>query len=209
MILCCEGADFLEGRLDGLAEAHRQGVRSVTLVHYRVNELGDIQTEPEHHGGLTGFGAEVVDEMNRLGLLIDLAHATFRTTVDVVGRSSAPVVISTATSAPAKGPHPVLAADHARAVAATGGLIGAWPAASPSPTCDGYVDEIVRLVDLVGIDHVGIGTDMDANFQPVLTSYGRVPRRPPPGCWPVVWTGDDVATVMGGDYRRLFATVCG
>jgi len=127
----------------------------------------------------------------------------------VVGRSSAPVVISHSHLGSGEGSHPrLLAADHARAVAATGGLIGAWPAGVALADLDGYVDEIIRLIDLVGIDHVGIGTDMDANFRPVLTSYVQfhdvAARLLARGL-----TGDDVAAVMGGNYRRLFATVCG
>src|SRR6266704_3279636 len=59
-ILADEGCDFLEGRIDCVQEAYDRGLRSLQLVHYRVNELGDIQTEPAVHGGLTGFGKEVV-----------------------------------------------------------------------------------------------------------------------------------------------------
>src|SRR5262249_40227463 len=66
-ILAVEGGDFLEGRLERVEEAHGKGVRSIQLVHYRVNELGDIQTEAPRHNGLTPFGREVIREMNRLG----------------------------------------------------------------------------------------------------------------------------------------------
>jgi membrane dipeptidase len=56
--LCREGGDFAEGRLDGIAEVHAAGVRSITLVHHRVNELGDIETAPPAHDGLSAFGRE-------------------------------------------------------------------------------------------------------------------------------------------------------
>ncbi|MCC6170945.1 MAG: membrane dipeptidase, partial [Gammaproteobacteria bacterium] len=66
-LLGCEGADFLEGRLDRLDEARQDGVRLVGLVHYRRNELGDPQTAPADASGLTPFGEQVVRRMNRLG----------------------------------------------------------------------------------------------------------------------------------------------
>lgn len=172
VLLSCEGGDFLEGRLEALAEARAAGASSLTLVHYRVNEIGDVQTEEPVHGGLTGFGREVVAECNRLGLIIDCAHATFRTTADVLAASSQPVMVSHSHLDHDGRPHPrLLSREHASIVAAAGGVIGAWPSGVVSNSLADFADEVMRLTDLVGADHVGIGTDMDANYRPVLRSY--------------------------------------
>jgi membrane dipeptidase len=171
-LLTCEGGDFLEGDAERLAEVHAQGVSSLTLVHYRVNELGDIQTEPPVHGGLTDAGREVVRECNRLGLVVDCAHATFATTLGVLEASDAPVMISHSHLDHPERSHPrLLSDDHASAVADAGGLVGAWPSGVTSETFDDFVDEILRLVELIGVDHVAIGTDLDANYRPVLTAH--------------------------------------
>jgi membrane dipeptidase len=179
VLLSCEGADFLEGRLEPLTEARAAGASSLTLVHYRVNDIGDVQTEEPVHGGLTAFGREVVAECNRLGMIIDCAHATFATTADVLAQSSRPVMISHSHLDHSERHHPrLLSAAHAAAVAATGGLIGAWPAGVTSATLADFADEVVRLADLVGLEHVAIGTDLDANYRPVLTSYADFARLP-------------------------------
>jgi len=184
VLITCEGGDFLEGELGRVAEAHAQGMASLTLVHYRVNEIGDIQTEAPEHGGLTTFGRDVVAECNRLGVVIDCAHATFATTRDVLEASDAPVMISHSHLDHADRSHPrLLSDDHARAVADAGGLVGAWPAGVTSETIEDFVDEIVRLIELIGGDHVAIGTDLDANFRPVVTEHAQLA---------------DVATLMGG-----------
>ena len=172
VLVSCEGGDFLEGRLEPLAEARAAGASSLTLVHYRVNEIGDVQTEAPVHGGLTEFGREVVAECNRLGVIVDCAHATFETTVGVLEVSRDPVMISHSHLDHADRPHPrLLSPDHARAVASAGGLIGAWPSGVTSASLSDFADEVVRLADLAGVDHVAIGTDMDANYRPVLDSY--------------------------------------
>jgi membrane dipeptidase len=67
----------------------------------------------------------------------------------------------------------MLSSDHARVVADTGGVIGMWPSGLNADIAD-FVNNTIRLVEVVGIDHVGLGTDMDANFRPVLTSYLQV-----------------------------------
>ncbi len=205
----CEGADFLDGRLDGLIEAADLGARMITLVHYRVNELGDIQTEAPRHGGLTPFGAEVVNEMNRLGMIIDLAHATFDTTVGALEVSADPLVISHSHLAGPGSEHPrLLTDDHARVVADAGGLIGAWPAGVTATALGEYVDEICRLVELVGTDCVAIGTDLDANYKPVLTEY----RQFGDVAADLIGRGfhaDEVDKVLGGNAVRLFRQVCG
>ncbi len=207
--VCCEGADFLEGRLDGLSDVYAAGARMITLVHYRVNELGDIQTEEPRHHGLTAFGREVVAEMNRLGIIVDLAHATFATTVDALDASDAPIVISHSHLAGPTADHPrLLTEEHARVVADAGGLIGAWPAGIAATTLSDYVDEICRLVDVIGVDHVAIGTDLDANYRPVLTEYSQFAEVArllgERGCAPA-----EVDAVLGGNVARLVARVCG
>ena len=172
VLLSCEGGDFLAGSLAPLAEARAFGASSLTLVHYRVNDIGDVQTEPPVHGGLTAFGRQVVAECNRLGMIIDCAHATFRTTADVLEASRHPVMISHSHLDHLGRGHPrLLSPAHAAAVANAGGLIGVWPAGVVATSLAEFADEIARLTDLVGPDRVAIGTDMDANYRPVLTSY--------------------------------------
>jgi membrane dipeptidase len=179
VLISCEGADFLEGDLGQLAEARDAGASSLTLVHYRVNELGDVQTEEPVHGGLTAFGREVVAECNRLGLIVDCAHATFETTLGVLEVSSQPIMISHSHLDHADRHHPRLLCDaHAQAVAEASGLIGAWPSGVTSTSMNDFADEVARLADLAGVDHVGIGTDMDANYRPVLRSYAEFAALP-------------------------------
>jgi membrane dipeptidase len=131
-------------------------------VHYRVNEIGDVQTEELVHGGLTAFGRQVVAECNHLGVIVDCAHATFETTVGVLEVSSQPIMVSHSHLGRAERHHPrLLSAGHAQEVAEAGGLIGAWPSGVTSTSLDDFADEVTRLADLVGVDHVGIGTEMD------------------------------------------------
>ena len=207
VFISCEVADFLDGRMDGLAGAYADGARSVTLVHYRVNELGDIQTEDSVHGGLTGFGREVVREMNSLGMIVDLAHATFDATVGALEESEAPIMISHSHLASPGADHPrLLSAEHALVVAEAGGLIGAWPAGIALATLDDYCDEICRMVDVVGIDHVAIGTDLDANFRPVLTSYEQFPEVAA-GLGNRGMSAAEVDQILGRNFIDLFTTV--
>ncbi len=174
VLVSCEGGDFLDGRLDPLVTVQEAGASSLTLVHYRINEIGDVQTEEPFHGGLSPFGRDVVAECNRLGMIIDCAHATFETTIGVLEISSDPVLISHSHLDHARRHHPrLLSPDHARAVASAGGLIGAWPSGVTCTSLGDFADEVIRLADLVGVDHVAIGTDMDANYRPALTSYAE------------------------------------
>lgn len=79
IIQTVEGAMFIEGQLDRVHEVYRRGLRHLQLLHERddlVSPLGDVNTAPAHLGGLTAFGAEVVKECNRLGIVVDLAHAS-------------------------------------------------------------------------------------------------------------------------------------
>jgi membrane dipeptidase len=208
-VLAVEGGDFLEGRLDRVQEAHARGIRSIQLVHYRVNELGDIQTEAPRHGGLTSFGRDVIREMNRLGMLVDVAHATFDGVRAAVETANKPMVLShTVVGVP--GVARAVSREHARLVAQSGGVIGVFPVSFGGPGFSGYIDHLSRMADAVGIDHVAVGTDMDgipAQFV-TFTDYSE---------WPSIATAllargygrADVTKVMGGNVARVLSAAIG
>ena len=174
-----------------------------------MNEIGDVQTEEPVHGGLSAFGHEVVTERNRLGMTIDCAHATFETTAAVLEHSGDPIMISHSHLDHAERHHPrLLSTAHARQVASAGGLIGAWPSGVTSTGLGDFVDEIIRLADLIGIDHVAIGTDLDANYRPVLTSYADFALLPEMLASRGIGS-DDAGKILGGNFLSLIRTVAG
>jgi membrane dipeptidase len=199
-----EGGDFIEDRLDRVHEAFRDGVRAVTLVHYHINQIGDIQTEAPVHNGLTALGKSIVAEMNRTGIIMDLAHATLAVTKDVLSASNKPIMISHTNIATASVTHPrLISVEHAKLVASAGGVIGSWPSGIGQTNFSDYIDSIQRLVDTVGIDHAAIGTDMDANFKPVLRSY-RDWSLIPAALLARGMHDAEVAKIMGGNFLRVF-----
>ncbi len=210
-ILAVEGCDFLEGRVDRVQEAFDGGIRSLQLVHYRVNELGDIQTEAPVHGRLTPFGRAAVREMNRLGIVVDVAHATLDVVRGVAETTTQPIILSHSNIQDGSGWARFITVEHARLIAGTGGVIGAMPYIRGYRGDDipGYVDHISRLVDAVGVEHVGVGTDMDGiGPGAIFTSYDR---------WPSLAQGlldrgygrEEVAKMLGGNCRRVFEKVGG
>jgi membrane dipeptidase len=206
LVAALEGADGLEGSLETLRELHSQGLRLLQFVHFRANELGHTQTRPYVPGGLTDFGREVVRECNRLGIIIDLAHAHEQTTMDVLALSTRPVIFSHTGAKTLRSSDRHLSDEEIRAIAVKGGVIGIWP-----PSGFKTIEEVVRHIDyvknLVGIDHVGIGTDLrgmrpvpefgeDANFSvfaEALLAHG--------------YTAEEVGKVMGGNFFRLWTEV--
>lgn len=205
-VLGVEGCDFLDGDLGRIAQVVQDDVRVVTLVHfYRGGPIGDIMTEPPVHGGLTRFGRDVVREMNAAGLVIDLSHASEGTAYDALEVSDRPLLLSHTDIATAPGAHPrFVSVDLAQTVAAAGGVIGAWPAGITLRSLDDFAARIVELIDMVGADHVGIGTDMDANDRPVFESYAKMPLL----VAALLRRGVDDQTltqVLGGNFLRVMA----
>ena len=94
VLLGLEGGHAIEGSLDQLREFYRLGVRYMTLTWNNNNEWADASNDAERHGGLTDFGREVIREMNRLGMMVDVSHASDKTFQDVLEISTAPVIAS-------------------------------------------------------------------------------------------------------------------
>jgi membrane dipeptidase len=206
-MLGVEGGDFLEGSAERVAEAYADGVRCINPLHYRVNEIGDIMTAAPVHNGLTNAGAAVIRAMNDSGVIIDVAHASEKTAFGILETSSHPVICSHTHINTPSFIHPrFISLDLAKEIAAAGGVIGAWPAGIGISDLDGLIDRVFELVDAVGVDHVGIGTDMDANFQPVWDNYRQFPD--------VVakmlergLSDEETAKIIGGNGLRVFETV--
>jgi membrane dipeptidase len=201
-----EGADFLEGQLDRVDEIYNQyQLRHLQLTHYRVNELGDIQTEAPVHGGLTDFGAAVVQRCNQRGIVVDVAHGTYDLVKRAASVTTKPLVLSHTSLATAPKPWSRrITPDHARAIAGTGGVIGVWPPIGEFPDMGSLAHGMARMVDVVGIDHVGLGSDMLGLLTPaVFANYDQLPdlaqALADAGFHP-----DEIAKILGGNYARVF-----
>jgi membrane dipeptidase len=206
--LSVEGGDFLEENPDKVDEAYRDGVRSIQLVHYVPNQVGDLQTSEPTNNGLSVFGKEVVRKMNRLGMLIDVAHADYQTVKDVVSITDSPIMLSHSilemeTDRPIA--KRAISKEHAKLIAQTDGIIGAWPSGF-NKNFDEYVDNTLRMMEVVGVDHVGIGTDMDGNFKPVFSSYNQYPTFAD-ALKAKGLSSDEVEKVMGENAKRVLSKI--
>lgn len=218
IIQTVEGSMFIEGQLDRVEEIYRRGLRHLQLLHEHddmVSPLGDVNTVPAHLGGLTRMGADVVRECNRLGILIDLAHASHETVIGALKVATQPMIISHTTLDSRAGSDPrmiermkprLLSKDHAKVLADAGGVIGVWTRLSSSLT--EFVGGLEAMADAVGVDHVGIGTDTD-----LLSSRGTNSTWPGGrGFVPTVigemlrqgFSPDDISKICGGNFVRVF-----
>ena len=169
VVLTSEGADCLEGSLDDLQSAYDRGIRHSQLVHYIKNPIGDLQTEIPAHNGLSDFGKQLIKALNTTGILIDLAHSTGPSIDQALEVSSKPMIWShsfitksdqswTTRGWMSRG----LSEAYAKKIASKGGAVGLW-ALGPSfgGGLDGYASEIIRMIEILGADHVMFGTDED------------------------------------------------
>ncbi|WP_236674114.1 dipeptidase [Paraburkholderia hospita] len=205
-IIAAEGADFLEGQLDHVDEAFSlHQLRHLQLTHYRVNELGDIQTETPVHGGLTDFGADVVRRCNTLGIVVDVAHGTYDLVKRAASVTTKPLVLSHTALAGHPGARSrLITADHARAVAETGGVIGVWPSSGSFRDLDGMAHGFRRMADVVGVEHVGLGTDLLGFISPpVFRSYEQLPALGA-ALLAAGFSQAETGQILGGNYRRVF-----
>ena len=202
-----EGCHFLEGSLERMGEVYRRGVRHLQLVHFFRSDMGDNQTEPADQGGLTPFGRDAIVECNRLGIVIDVAHATREFVAAAAQTSKTPLILSH--TSVAKGQPAAfsrrISPEHARLVASTGGVVGVWGSPSTFKSLSDYVDAVAAAVDVAGVEHVGFGTD-NSGFGPtpaVWDDYRDFPL--------IVrlmrkrgFSPEDIRKIAGGNYVRVF-----
>ncbi len=217
-----EGAQFIEGHLDRVEEVYKRGVRHLQLLHEQddlVAPLGDVNTGAAHLGGLTPLGADVIRECNRLGILVDLAHASHETVLAALKVATRPVIISHTNLDTFAGPDPkmhqmmmprLISRDHAKVVADAGGVIGVWTHLAPS--LPEFVQSIKAMVDAVGVDHTGIGSDTDLLSSRVGQGSNRAWPGLNGGFFNAVvaemlrqgFTPADITKIGGGNFCRVF-----
>lgn len=161
-VLAIEGLHVLRGHLGRLDTLFNAGFRVAGLTHFFDNEVGGAAAGTAK-GGLTEFGRDVIRRMEDLGMIVDLAHASPRLIDDVLAIARKPVIVShTGVQAVCPGPRN-LSDDSIRRLAANGAVIGIgyWDAAVCDISPAGIARSIRYVADLVGVQHVGLGSDFD------------------------------------------------
>lgn len=212
-VMAAEGGHILDGNLSNLAIFRQTGMRMLTLTHFVSNALADSCYGPKYpHDGLSDLGVEAVREMNRLGMVVDVSHSSDTAAMQAIRLSRAPVVASHSgmrelCNSPRNIPDDIL-----RAIAESKGMVGIilWPpllkSHSLSTTLERWADHLVYAAKLVGVEHVGIGTDMDGYTWPPkgfkdASDYARIPE--------VLekrgFSDNEIDMVLGENYLRVLS----
>ncbi|MFB6248303.1 MAG: dipeptidase [Salinibacter sp.] len=201
-LLAVEGLHALEGtvaHVDTLVDA---GYRMMSLTHLHDNALGGSNTGLDK-GGLTDFGARVLDRLQARHVTIDLAHASGALIDDVLARTDAPVVVShTGVRATCDRPRN-LSDRHIEAIAAQGGVIGVgiWERAVCGSTPAAAARAMRHVADLVGVEHVALGTDFDGTVSVPFDAAG-LPHLTE-ALLGAGFSPADVRKIMGGNVVRV------
>jgi membrane dipeptidase len=218
-VLVVENSDALEGSLNVLQAFHALGIRSITLTHNPSSWAAAGNGESRCGGGLTCFGVRLVEQMNALGMLVDVSHIAERGFYDTLEVSSRPVTASHSCCA-ALCEHPRNLSDaQLRALAQNGGVVGitfvesfldtAWnPIRMPREPClERVLDHIDHAVEVAGVEHVGIGSDFDGGG----TALGDATEYPglTEGMLARGYAEADVRKILGENHLRVLRAALG
>ena len=239
-LLGFQGAEPLGHHLHLVAIFHALGVRVIQLTYNEANPLGSGCLEPDDRG-LTHFGIQVVREMNRLGMVVDLTHVGVRTSLDAIAVSADPCVFSHSNARGLRDNPRNLSDEQLAAVADRGGVVGVATFAdfvadtrAGQPRLEQVLDHVAYVADRVGIDHVGIGSDIfDTSGAAGVWWTANTKRRYPEICgamdeqmhgiagferWDEFgnltegllrrgFGPDEVRKIIGGNVRRVFQQI--
>ena len=217
-ILGVEGGHALEGDIGNLDRLHRVGVRVLTLTWNTSNELArSCMALDGRRRGLTRLGREAIARMNRLGMVIDLSHASDRTFSDVLEVSSAPVICSHSACRALRDFPRNLTDRQLRDLGQAGGMVGIVflpyfiHRDHTKVTLDQVVDHIEQAASAAGIDSVGIGSDFDGFGDPPPVGLEDVTRLPALAArlHERGFSQPEVDKVMGGNFLRVWAQIAG
>ena len=213
-MLAIEGGEAIEGNLAALRMLHRLGVRLFGLTHNYRNKIADGMGEARTGSGLTEFGVELIGELNRLGIIVDVSHLSDPGFWDVVEVSKDPIIASHSNARGLCDHLRNLTDDQVKAVAEGGGVVGVnfYPEVvhEEEATLGRVLDHFDYLVDLVGADHVGIGSDYDGMRQPPvgLEDVSKMPNITR-GLVSRGYSEDEIVKILGGNFLRVFREVIG
>lgn len=214
VILSIEGGDLLGGSIRVLRNLFHLGARSLTLTWNNRNEISDGCSEEPHGSGLSNFGKNVVKEMNKLGMLIDVSHLSEKGFWNVLDLSSHPIIASHSCCQIICNHPRNLSDKQLKALAQNGGLIGInfYPAfLKDTPhkvSIDDVVKHIIHASQVMGTEHVGIGSDFDGIEQVPqgLEDVTKIPhlieKLECSG-----FSSEEIANIMGNNYLRVLKKV--
>jgi membrane dipeptidase len=226
VIQSVEGGHFIEGKIERIKTAYDRGLRHLGLMHdgQTTPPMGDIYTDTPQFGGLTQLGIDTIKECNRLGILIDLAHCNGEAINKALEVSTKPMLISHTGLNTQLGTNEKMAKmmmprliskEQAKKFADAGGVIGVWTHIADSPL--DYAKNVKALIDVVGIEHVCIGTD--TKIAPPIGSNDRFGKKTNQSwdnttngfLYSVVdallktgFTEKEIIQISGGNYCRIF-----
>jgi len=205
-LLAIEGMHAIDGDLSNLKRLYDAGYRMMGLTHFFDNAIGG-SAHGEMKRGLTGFGRTAIVEMERLGIVVDLAHASPALIDDVLAIATHPVVVSHTGVKGTCDRTRNLDDERLRAIATNGGLIGIayFPEAVCGSGPDAIAEAIAYTIDLIGIGHVALGSDFDGAVTTPFDVTGL----------PLLWgaleraglTRAEISAVAGGNALALLQRV--
>ena len=212
IMLGIENGLALEHRIENVAHFAERGIVYITLCHNGDNDLCDSARGMETHGGVSQFGEEVIREMNRLGIMVDLSHAHEKSFYDALDISATPIVCSHS-SCRALCDHPRnLTDDQMRVLASRGGVmhVTLYPGFLRREGTASILDAVTHLehaIEVMGIDYVGLGTDFDgdggvcglADSSEMINFTRQLLRKK--------FSERDIQKIWGGNWLRVMARV--
>ena len=256
ILMGIEGGHAIENSLALLRLYHQLGVRYMTLTWANANDWADSSGDTPRHGGLTAFGREVIVEMNRLGMMIDVSHASDATLADVLNTSRAPILASHSAARALTNSPRNLTDPQLQAIASNGGAVMVnfyaafidedyrqavvalkpersarhqalaaeyaarnepipfhasnridceFAARLPRPPFQSLIDHFDHIIQVAGIDHVGIGTDFDgiSALPEGIDSAADLPKITA-ALMARGYSAADLHKVLGGNLMRVF-----
>jgi microsomal dipeptidase-like Zn-dependent dipeptidase len=211
-MLGIENGLALNGRIENLRHFSERGIVYMTLCHNGDNDICDSARGSETHHGVSSFGKDVIREMNRLGIMVDLSHANEKSFYDALDISQTPIVCSHS-SCRALCNHPRnLTDDQMRALAAKGGVMqitiyNGFLVENGEATVMDALRHLEHAIQVMGIEHVGIGTDFDgdggirgfASSSEVINFTRQLMARN--------YSEEDIRKIWGGNFLRVMEQV--
>jgi membrane dipeptidase len=208
--------------LDDVNAFHAMGQRVSQLTYYR-NRLGYGSTDTHDHG-LTKYGAEIVERMNEVGMAVDVSHCGDRTTLDALEVSRKPVLITHSNCRTLVPSSPRCRTDEAiRKMAATGGVMGitmlrGFVRTRGPVTMEHVLDHIDYVARLAGVEHVGIGTDVDLHGRDAVTGavakydldgvrYSKKIFELTDGLVRRNYSDSDIVRILGANFHRALTEI--